>query len=229
MSKKYFKHPDFACIFEKFLDGYCRQGGGFSYKDDGKFYEIPDPFPAYYKAWVGGEWFRGLFPCITNGQRWNGWAVPGFTYDIALEALKTITLQDMTTTWDEVNQRFVDTDTEGVTYPVRTEEVDGVTYHFVGDGWCWEGCVTADEVGEEFVRVLRDRLKPEEMSAVCAGTAHTDDLCDSNMVMAKAFHSLGIRTSADFDENEDRERQLATDLWNAAWDAAQKHLTGDKV
>ena len=91
----------------------------------------------------------------------------------------------------------------------------------------------AEKIAAEFVRILRSWATDEEWDAMLrdnaaeadSGVCHSHDFCDANMAMEEAFHNLGFKTCADIEE-ESAEKGVATDLWNAAWDAARAMSLG---
>lgn len=92
---------------------------------------------------LGNAEFEGF----TDGQTWNGWACPYFTYDMALNVLRASTANGYTWRYDEESHSFLvwhDDDPENFE-PDKFEEssilVDGadtIVYAVGAFSWAWE-------------------------------------------------------------------------------------------
>lgn len=127
---------------------FCPQGGGFPYKvSKAEFlarFKPCDP-PTFGPIQVTGDWLPDgmVLDAFGNGLRWNGWAMPHFTYEEALKLLEPCG----NIRYDEAEDAFIAT-IEG--YPEGEDEevfksvtldVDGQpvkTYPIGARSWCWE-------------------------------------------------------------------------------------------
>lgn len=135
-------HPDPAIVH------FSAQGGGFVRAMPKEAFESqfsPASPPGFALTAVTGDWLpQGVsVSAYTNGQRWNGWAMPYFPFEAAMQLLPhTPNLR-----YDEVTDTFIST-MEG--YPegedeerfsAQTLSVDGtpVKVYAIGTGcWTWE-------------------------------------------------------------------------------------------
>ena len=89
-------------------------------------------------------WFLGL----TYGHTWNGWAVPYFTKEVALEIVAQMPCN---LRYSEETDSFIYNDieftkSEDYNEHYGAEEINGQKYYSIGGcSWCW------DEVVEEEV------------------------------------------------------------------------------
>jgi hypothetical protein len=121
---------------------YCPIGGGPQRS------HTPEVFFAVYdKDWeeswrqisVGADWMDGSVKAWSTGKKWNGWEVPYFELDQALEAMAFV--PDLK--WHPDRDCFEHTE-EGVdvmAYEGRVISVQGraIKVYQIGDGWCWDG------------------------------------------------------------------------------------------
>src|SRR5262249_10322342 len=94
----------------------------------------------------------------------------------------------------------------------------------------------AETIGQTFVALLRDELKPNEWREMLRRNATPEydktsccashDFCDANLVMADAFEEHVGRAVHVADDDPFAEHD--TDLWNAAWESARPQLSGPR-
>jgi hypothetical protein len=127
----------------------CPQGGGMSYVLPRHIFEdtlIPVlgnlPFGPWRKGTTGFD-DGPEYPCFLNDHKWNGWAMPCFTKDVALTLA-----QGEDSLWYDVNRDQIVWKLNGEEEPYRYSgqdiEVDGVTIRVfpVGAGdFCWNNYV----------------------------------------------------------------------------------------
>jgi hypothetical protein len=89
---------------------------------------------------VCGEWTEEVYDCFHNGQHWNGWAMPYFTFEEAMRVAQT--MGDMT--YDPVKDTFIATNSgepddidvyQAVYINVNGKQVK--TYPLGAGSWCW--------------------------------------------------------------------------------------------
>ena len=116
------------------------QGGGFMHKVSKEEFERD-----FTLASAKPDWFRSavmmddglIYPCVKTIFRWNGWAIPYFTKEVAQEILAEYLVK---ATWnpDLATWQWVDEfsgDDQVMT--VDTIQFEGVTHYNILDGWCW--------------------------------------------------------------------------------------------
>ena len=82
----------------------------------------------------------------------------------------------------------------------------------------------SDELAQEFIRIIREWLTPEEVNCVVwanlmepdSRICHTHDYCDANEAMLQACAKFGL--DCDTVINDEAVRVL----WNEAWELANK-------
>jgi hypothetical protein len=127
---------------------FSAQGGGFlrTMPREG-FFKVftPSQLPPFKAAKFGADWLPENFPLegFTNGQRWNGWAMPYFTKETGLRLMAEMPGLK----FDEEANAFtsedenLDDEESLVTFPAETLDVDrvAVTVYAIGAGsWCWD-------------------------------------------------------------------------------------------
>jgi len=124
---------------------FCNLGGGFiRWLPPEEFYSQYDRewVPSWRQVNIGADWMDVTLKAWSTGMRWNGWAIPFFELDQALEAANH--LPDLV--WHPDRDCFEQPDEWGedgqdfVTYPGTVIEVDGrsIKVYQIGDGWCWD-------------------------------------------------------------------------------------------
>lgn len=124
---------------------FSAQGGGFVQKAPRAEFEKrfkPAALPAFSLRVVSAEWLPDALklPAYTNGQRWNGWAMPYFPVEAAhalLEHMPDLRYDD---TRDAFVSKSYDDEAEDEVYPAQVLVVRGETLkvYAIGAGsWCW--------------------------------------------------------------------------------------------
>lgn len=124
---------------------FSAQGGGFVQKAPRAEFEKrfkPAVLPAFSLRVVSAEWLPDALklPAYTNGQRWNGWAMPYFPVEAAhalLEHMPDLRYDD---TRDAFVSKSYDDEAEDEVYPAQVLVVRGETLkvYAIGAGsWCW--------------------------------------------------------------------------------------------
>lgn len=126
---------------------FVAHGGGFrqvapeaQFDADFKWEVAP---PAYRRIDTIMEMFKGeVFPAYSNGERWNGWALPYFEYQVAVKVAHMISNK---TRYDRDTETFTipddDYPAEPYTYKSQLITVNGAKIKVWGAGtgsWCWE-------------------------------------------------------------------------------------------
>lgn len=124
---------------------FSAQGGGFVHKMARAEFEnnfMPAALPGFALKAVSADWLpEGLkVPAYTNGQRWNGWAMPYFT----LAAAQSLQPHMPDLRYDNERDAFVskayDDDVEEEVFASETLVIDehAIKVYAVGAGsWCW--------------------------------------------------------------------------------------------
>lgn len=146
-----FQHKDGTlwCL-DSVIDGVAtiyRQGGGLSvtvpattFFADYTIYTAPQRFRASKVAYDGGD----TYPCMLSDRRWNGWAMPYFTLEVALQIAAA--QHDYMKYEDD---RFIfgcpeETPEEWERF--EPEIIDGQKMYPIGAGsWCWCEVVEGEE------------------------------------------------------------------------------------
>lgn len=129
---------------------FCTQGGGWAcsmpYEDFHRTFK-PGELPEFRPVLVTGDWWEHYpeYPPIraySNGRRWNGWAVPYFTLEAAIEVATRLPKWFHYFPLTGLFVKFGEPDSgeeNSVIHP-ETIEVDGamVTVYRMGDGYCWD-------------------------------------------------------------------------------------------
>ena len=78
------------------------------------------------------------FEGYSNGEEWNGWACPYFTFEVGQKILRAHNFNGMNGMFDETADRFVfENGNEEEFYPAIT--VDGKKLYPIGNcSWIWE-------------------------------------------------------------------------------------------
>lgn len=121
---------------------FTRQGGGFVQKASRADFERqfkPATVRHYYLSAVTADWLPGglTVPAYTNGMRWNGWAMPFFTFEAATQLLEH--MPDLR--YDSVKDVFYSQSSDEDVFDATTLEVDGskIKTYAIGAGcWCWD-------------------------------------------------------------------------------------------
>lgn len=125
---------------------FAAQGGGFVQSlpaDEFERHFRPTALPGFSLTAVSGEWMPEgeSLPAYSNGQRWNGWAMPYFTKETALGMLK----DNPNVRFDEQQDAFVitafDDEAEDTVCPATLITVDDqqIKTYAIGAGeWCWD-------------------------------------------------------------------------------------------
>lgn len=192
---EYFKHPKYpGSVFEQTnFDGVIRYhtaGGGYSLIDDGKFEPTDNPYRVFYPAFCSGDWVSDgntVYPCITNGERWNGWGVPYFNKEtmtsVVAECSSVFTtvadlIQNcgvlfvwcgdtlyMSGQVDDVKDGVITIygdDDDPPFFKCPSMQMDGQRWYAI-DGWCWNSAKTFTELMVEAEEhVTRDGLSRED-------------------------------------------------------------------
>lgn len=91
-----------------------------------------------------------VFEGYTNGDSWNGWECPAFTFEVASQIIQQQQVDDNTAFYDERLDSFIVifqlTDDEPIVevYKGALTEVDGeeVMLYAIGSyGWCWNAVI----------------------------------------------------------------------------------------
>lgn len=100
--------------------------------------------PAFALVAVSADWLPAdvEVPAYSNGQRWNGWAVPYFTQESAFSLLKFMPELSYDSTRDAFISKSDDGDAyaEDDVFPAVTLVIDGIsikTYAIGAGSWCW--------------------------------------------------------------------------------------------
>lgn len=75
------------------------------------------------------------FPALISDNRWNGWLIPYFSFDDAIQILNELE-REMDTGKEGVLRFFEPCIGEWLT--CQTITVEGTTLYNVADGWTWE-------------------------------------------------------------------------------------------
>jgi len=89
---------------------------------------------------------NGYYCGYTNGQRWNGWAMP---YLSKSEILRMLEVESIENEFKWVNDRLYEIDTDQlIATPLVVESmlVDGELYYAVGNNWVWEEAQISGEI-----------------------------------------------------------------------------------
>lgn len=125
---------------------FSAQGGGFVHKASRTEFEKrfkPAELPEFSLQAVSAEWLPDdlKLPAYTNGQRWNGWAMPYFPAEAAHSLLGH--MPDLR--YDSARDAFVmksdEDQAEEEVFPAETLVIDGrpiKTYAIGAGSWCWE-------------------------------------------------------------------------------------------
>lgn len=119
---------------------FAPQGGGLIRKLPRAEFERrfkPATLPSYSLVAVGAEWLPEELkvPAYSNGMRWNGWAIPYFTFEAARSLLEY--MPDLR--YDSSRDAFISAHEEDAYIPVMLV-IDGQTIktYPIGSGyWCW--------------------------------------------------------------------------------------------
>lgn len=126
-----------------------REGGGFLFRSTlAEFveqYEERRSKPLMRAGTVTAEWFdvgTPPFPCFSDGIAWNGWGVPYFEKNVALQIIKlmpySLELAEDGETINYINRE--DPTEEVVTFTATQHRIDNVdiALYAIGDGWTWD-------------------------------------------------------------------------------------------
>lgn len=124
---------------------FSAQGGGFVHKASRTEFEKrfkPAAPLAFSLQAVSAEWLPDdlTLPAYTNGQRWNGWAMPYFPAESAHTLLEHMPDLRYDAAQDAFVSKSYDDETEDDVFPAQELVVEGVTVkvYAVGAGsWCW--------------------------------------------------------------------------------------------
>lgn len=88
------------------------------------------------------EPIHGKYPGFTDGQTWNGWECPVFTFDEAVKILNASKCNGYTWHYDSESEAFIiDFDDEQEYCPADLIEVNGnieIVYPIGTASWIWE-------------------------------------------------------------------------------------------
>jgi hypothetical protein len=157
------RHPTVRVYLDEIKDGraiFFPQGGGFGHSvpaADWHEFFVPAPAPVFAPGRVTGDWLDDgsgtviAFPAYLNGERWNGWAMPYFTKETALDML---TASGNTFRFDDARDAFIISEPEaydGEDYVIEAEQIDvngeRVKVYAVGAG-CWVWDEVTDDKGD---------------------------------------------------------------------------------
>lgn len=124
---------------------FSAQGGGFVHKASRDEFEKrfkPAALPAFSLQAVSAEWLPDdlKLPAYTNGQRWNGWAMPYFPAEAAHALLEHMPDLRYDAAQDAFVSKSYDDETENDVFPAQELVVEGATVkvYAIGAGsWCW--------------------------------------------------------------------------------------------
>lgn len=124
---------------------FSAQGGGFVNKLSRSEFEKrfkPAELPLFSLKAVSAEWLPDdlKVPAYTNGQRWNGWAMPYFPAQSALSLLEHMPDLSYDATQDAFVSKSSEDDSEAEVFPAQELVIEGVgvKVYAVGAGsWCW--------------------------------------------------------------------------------------------
>lgn len=80
-----------------------------------------------------------VFPALTYGVRWNGWATPFFEMEIARQIVAAFNFKTGTRAWyDARTDAFVFLDADGEERTYGSTMVNGRRLYAIGSSaWCW--------------------------------------------------------------------------------------------
>ena len=124
---------------------FSAQGGGFVHKVARAEFEKrfkPAAQPLYSLQAVSAEWLPDdlTLPAYTNGQRWNGWALPYFPAEAAHALLEHMPDLRYDASQDAFVSKAVDGESQDDVFPAQELLVNGksIKVYAVGAGsWCW--------------------------------------------------------------------------------------------
>jgi hypothetical protein len=178
------------------------QGGGFRCQlPHAKFHEVFELATGerpWRRGYVDADWTEGMgpdgtflmYPCWSNGDRWNGWGSPYFE-----RATAELIVQHQAQHGDGVNPLRWEGDNvvEGPSDPAYPDEFgvyepmtlpNGVMVWGIGAGsWCWNSVTTVPTVEETAARIERDIVAMIKEGAMPRGVSSLEDVhdhCDGN-------------------------------------------------
>ncbi len=90
-----------------------------------------------------GDWAEAKYPGLHSGQRWNGWAQPYFTREVAQRVIddinnsRTMASNAEDAVYDAAKDAFLVDDGEGNIETFSGEDISGQHLYDFGGGWCW--------------------------------------------------------------------------------------------
>lgn len=125
-----------------------------------------DSEPQFQRELISADWMEACFFAYSKGVRWNGWAVPHFTFEQMMEITKLMPdavrvvdgIPDQPARFQEYDfneEEWVDVPRVDILFP------DGpIDTYRLGNGWCWE--VVEFPYGNEEGTLCDNRNQGEE-------------------------------------------------------------------
>lgn len=132
---------------------FSAQGGGLSYKlprDEFMKNFKPARLREYALGCVTADWLEPdvTFPAYMDGRRWNGWAMPYFSFEAAKALLPYVTDLSYNAEQDAFVCLSASEGAEPEVFEAVNIKVDGgqVKAYPIGAGsWCWDVCPSASD------------------------------------------------------------------------------------
>lgn len=144
---RYFKQRGSGLVIEISSVIAYPQGGGFrmtipgaNFREEFEPYEFPEDLPP---GRVTIDGWDETFPALISYELWNGWRMPLFTFEVALQIAELLNSEGEGSriVYNGERDCFVMSEEScpGEDYDIPARMIDGVAYYGIGAGsWCWE-------------------------------------------------------------------------------------------